>query len=328
MRDTIEPRPRGVATHRWILFLGLLMLVGVALRAGPAAAQVAWSALSLDEALAEAQETGQLVLVDVFSDHCGGCGEQEAQVWSTMDGAVAVQGLIPLKLDSGSAAGQALARRYPVTGLPTVMALDPDGAEIDRIVGYTRKSEFLDQMALLRSGVDPVPELEEQLAANPGDGELTLRVLQKYLDRQRLPEAQVLIERAVVLDPDGKAMLAERALSALARYQDYFLLDPAAADATWRRLAEGYPESSSVGAAIKETFDYAKSNGQLEAWVTWACGLTAKHPEAGRLSYNVAIFASRSQLRGACLAEAARNAKRLGVGPAWMDSIAVVLESK
>jgi hypothetical protein len=103
-------------------------------------------------------------------------------------------------------------------------------------------------------------------------------------------------------------------------------MDATRADGYWRRLAQDYPDASSIGGAMKATFDRAQETGTLDDWAKWACDLATFHPDAGRLSYNVAIFASRSRLRGPCLAEAARNAKRLGVGPAWMDSLAVVLE--
>ncbi|MCK4303844.1 MAG: hypothetical protein KAY24_06370, partial [Candidatus Eisenbacteria sp.] len=56
------------------------------------------------------------------------------------------------------------------------------------------------------------------------------------------------------------------------------------------------------------------------------CGITEKNPQAGRLNYYVAKFALKSGLTHPCLAKAARTAHALGVGPANLDSIAVILE--
>lgn len=301
--------------------LGLLAILAPTL----ASSQVSWSSLSFDEALAQATRESRLVVVDVYSDHCGQCGQLETEIWSGEDGPAVVEGLIPLKIEATTAEGQAFTRRYPILGVPAVILFEADGSEVDRVVGYFARNQFLDAMAMLRSGVDPVPELEAAVETDPNPA-IMLELLEKYLHRKRERDAVLLLERILQADPDNSAQQSEKAIGSMAKYASNFLLDPAKSDSYWRRLATLFPDASSIGAATKETFDYAQSRGELNAWVAWACEINSAHPEAGKFAYNVATFANRNQLRGSCLADAARTAKRLGIGPAWMDSIATVLE--
>lgn len=310
---------------------GALVTLAIAVLAGTsgrAQGQVAWQNLTFEQALVEAKKTGQLILVDVWSDHCGQCSLMDQEIWSTAEGELVAKDMIPIKIDSASSSASVFKRDYPVTGLPAIIVIDSDGQEIDRVSGYMNKDEFLNEAAVLRSGVDPIPDLEASVAKAPTNSVLMVELLSKYLNRKREKDAEALLARILAADPKNAAKQSEKALGEIGRYYSYFRQDLVKSDGYWRQIVERFPTASSVGAGIKSTYENAQARGDISAWIEWVCGVTKANPEAGGLHYSVATWANRGGLRGKCLGDAARTAYRLKVGPAYMDSLANVLEGK
>ncbi len=289
---------------------------------------VEWSDLSLDEALAKAEEANTLVIIDVFSDHCGQCKDMDTDLWNTPEGAELAEGLIALRIASDKPEGIPLQRRYPIIGLPVVLFLQPDGTELDRVAGFRSVKKFLEEAHALKAGFDPLPMMEEELEANPSSLQLLVEVLEKYLYRRREAEAESLLQRMLHLDSKRKAKEPRKALMFMAKYHSYFHRDKEKSQEYWRTLIEQYAGSPAVSSGVKATYEYARSRGKLQDWIEWICGVIAENPGAGRLNYYTARIAHRGGLTHPCLAQAARTAHALGVGPANLDSIAVILEGK
>ncbi|MFC1572388.1 thioredoxin family protein [Candidatus Eisenbacteria bacterium] len=312
------------ATVRRLLLV--LFCLAVVLGANAHAKGVVWRDITLDKALEEAAKHNTMVMIDVYADHCMQCKVMDNELWDTPTGGELADGLIPLRIPSDKPEGRLLQRRYPVLGLPLTLFLLPDGTELDRIVGYQAVEPFLSEAEMLKAGSDPLPHMEERLAKNPNSLSLSLEVLQKLLYRKRIAEAEALLSKMVKLDPERKAKEPAQAMIYVAKYHSYFRLDEDKAQQHWRTIVEQYPHSGSTTSGVKGTYEFARSQGQLNEWIAWICPIIEKNPDAGRLNYNVATFANRGRLRHPCLGQAAKNASAQGVGKAaFMDSIAVVL---
>ncbi len=312
-------------TRAWVLVALALPVLAVAT---PAFGDgVAWRNMPLTQALDEAAATGQMVLLDVRSDHCGPCKTMDDELWATAEGAAFASGMIPLKYDSGSPEGIEAHRRYPITGLPAVIFIRSDGTEVDRVVGYDSKESWLDEAAPLKEGIDPLPAMEAELAAHPDSVPLMLPVLERYLYRYREEEAAKLLDRMLAKDPTNRTGKVEVAIVKMAKYSNFVRNDPKSSMERWRILLDRLPNSSSAGAAVDGTFKAASALGQVDAWVEWIAGLADQHPKNGRLLYAIAMTANRNGLRDPRFAKAARSARALGVGGAFLDSIAVKLEA-
>lgn len=294
------------------------------------AAGTAWQPLTLDQALAQARQEDKLVMIDVWSEHCGQCGQMDIDLWDLPQGATFTQDLIPLKFNNSTADGIDLMQRYPVTGLPTILFLNGDGTEVDRVQGYTTVQQFLSEAMPIARGVDQLPVVEAQLKANPTSLPLLNELLEKYLFRSRDADAKALLDKILSLD-DGTKSQAERAVTAMARYQSNYRNDHAAAFETYKLTPERYPNSSSVGGAIDGAYREALSAGKVDAWKQWLCDLSKRHATVAGLQYSVAGNALRNGARGRCLGDAARLAKKLGYqvrrqSATYLDSIATVLD--
>jgi hypothetical protein len=251
----------------------------------------------------------------------------EEALWNTVDGANLTDGLIPIRIDSTTPEGVALNRKYPVTGLPLALFIDPDGNEIDRVVGYTTNKAFLIEAEPLAAGHDPLPSMEEDLASRPEDLNLMMEVYERYLFRLREGEAESLLTRILELDPQNRSRKSTMALIKMAKHHKIVRNDMEATWEHWKMILDRFPNSTAVSGAINETYRAAISIGKRDEWTEWICAKLDEHPDNARLQFSAAMAARRSHLRGSCWAEAARRAKALGKGnPADLDSLAVVFE--
>jgi hypothetical protein len=316
-----RPRAWGIARA------GILVAVLLALATGTGHGQgVVWQPLTVDQALSQASATGDLVLVYVWAGHCGQCEQMRIDVWDQPEGGHLAAGTIPLKIDSTTPQGRDLSRRYPILGLPTTLFLSPEGLEVDRVEGYDNARSFLAEAEMLKSGVDPLPGLEAELAAHPDSVPLMVPILKRYLFRMRDQDAEGLAKRLLERDPRNGSRQPEIALRSLAGYYANIRGNMARSHEYYSQLLDRFPECSSAGGAVDGLYKAALALGRVEDWKTQMCSLTEKQAANGRLLYSVAMYAKRYGIRGACFAQAARRAGSLGVGGARMDSIAAELE--
>lgn len=294
--------------------------------AASATAGVAWRNLTLDEALAEAAETGSLIMIDFWAGHCHSCGDMDQQVWRTSEGGALTDGLIPIQIDSTSPEGRTASSRYPITALPTVLFLNPDGSELDRIEGYDGPGDFLVRAEVLSSGADPLPGLEARLEQQPKSAPAVFEVMDRYLNRGREEEADSLFARLLELDPQNGTTLPEQAIRKLAKHHEYFRGDNKRAAGYWETMVERFPYASSSAAAADRVYKIWSELGRRDEWVPWICGVLEANRNAASLHRNVARSAVRNGVRGDCLAEAARRAGQLRASDAaLMDSLATIL---
>jgi len=309
-----------------VAIVSFLLLALSALTMTAGAQGVQWRDITIAQALAEAAQTNKMILISAHSVHCGQCSEMEADLWNTPQGAHLADGMIPISIDTMGPQGAALQSRYPVTGLPCTIFITPDGKEVDRVVGYPSQAEFLQDAMPLKEGYDPLPGMEETLQAHPDSLPLMNPILERYLNRQRESDAKALLPRVLQLDPENRAGQSERALMLLARYAMFVSSDMQQTMDYWKTLLDRFPISSMAGAAIDGSMKAATALGQMRPWTDWLIGILEKQPQNGRLQYAAAMTAHKAGLHDPRFAKAARTARSLGVGGAFLDSIAVQLE--
>jgi len=96
---------------------------------------VAWRA-DHDASMTQAAADGQPALVLFTADWCPPCQQMKKYVFSDPTVATLIgERFVPIKVDmtdSGDRAAEALANRYRLRGVPTLVVLDPTGKELDR----------------------------------------------------------------------------------------------------------------------------------------------------------------------------------------------------
>ncbi|GAO04126.1 protein-disulfide reductase DsbD [Anaeromyxobacter sp. PSR-1] len=147
----------GPARQRLAKGLGVALLVGgIAYAAGAAGARerarahagFAWLH-SEAEALALAKAEGRPVIIDFWADWCTACKELDKIAWAKPEVQEEAARFVAVKLDGtdGSDAFNALAEKYGVVGMPTVIFIDPRGREVpDRVMGAISAGEMVQKL--------------------------------------------------------------------------------------------------------------------------------------------------------------------------------------
>lgn len=166
-----------------------------------AVAVSAWSAdiiwhRDVDSAWASARQRDVILMVDVYTEWCGWCGELDKHVFTDSAVISFSNKLVNLKVDAeDGSAGEALADRYGVHSFPTILFLKPDGTEVDRILGYLRAERFFEEMKRIFEGRNTFLSLKEVVESKPADPDIVITLAQKYFDRNMAKKADLILSR-------------------------------------------------------------------------------------------------------------------------------------
>jgi thiol-disulfide isomerase/thioredoxin len=144
--------------------MNLHLLAACLCAAGSSLVAAPFSDLSFEAASRQAEQTGKIVLVDFYTTWCGPCKLLDKNTWT--DPAV-IQLLeektVALRIDAEKEAD--LSKHYKIAAYPSVLLIKPDGAEIDRLVGYREPKAFLEDFNAALRGKDSVSRAKDKLAA-------------------------------------------------------------------------------------------------------------------------------------------------------------------
>jgi thioredoxin-related protein len=114
-----------------------------------------------------AKQSGSLVMLVFETDWCTWCDRLERETFAHPDVRSALAGVVALKLDA-EGNGERLAARYGVDSYPTIVFVNGDGAEVDRILGYLPPGEFVTESRRIRGGDTLLARLIDVTGERPG----------------------------------------------------------------------------------------------------------------------------------------------------------------
>lgn len=168
---------------------------------------------TFDEILNLAKTENKIVMIDFFTDWCKWCVELDNVVYKNDEVAqYANANQINWKIDAEKGEGIELAKRYKVTGYPTVIFIQPDGTEIDRIVGYLKPKQFLQMMKNYNEGVNTIGKIKLSLLEDPNDVVANYMMGKKYIDYYQVESALPYLKKVLELDPDNKYGYTDNAM--------------------------------------------------------------------------------------------------------------------
>jgi thiol:disulfide interchange protein DsbD len=170
----------GGAGERLAKGLGVALLVGgIVLGIGSASARhdaetrartFAWLH-SYDEAIAAARREARPLVIDFWADWCVACKELDKLVWPDPEVKAQVSRFVAVKVDGSSDAGAALAERFGVVGMPTVIFIDARGRELpDRVVGMVPAEEMVARLRGVEGACDKLAALPDAAPADAKPG--------------------------------------------------------------------------------------------------------------------------------------------------------------
>jgi len=186
-------------------------------------------------------------------------------------------------------------KEFTVIGTPTVLFLDADGEEIDRIVGYGgEKDEYFQKVKDYAAGKNTLKALLADFAGKEDDVDANFAMAEKYLDRHETATSVPYFEKVLELDPDdtkGHKVEAsyQVALNQARANQDVGPLKAfIATNPDEKYLVNSYSTLASVYQRKKET------DNMVAVWEE----ALQKFPENARVNYMFASAIFRGRVEG------------------------------
>lgn len=144
------------------LISGLAATLGVAHAGGP------FRDLSFDDALKEAKKSDKVLFVDFFTTWCRPCKMLDRTTWKDEKVVKLLnEKTVAIKIDADKQ--KPLAKKYGVSGYPTLMFFKADGTRIGSLVGYLDGPTFLKSAKDMVAGITPLDRMKEDLEKSPND---------------------------------------------------------------------------------------------------------------------------------------------------------------
>ena len=143
-----------------------IALLALFLGMGPAvAAEEPFRNSSFEEACEAAKKDGKLVLIDFVTSWCAPCKKMDKTTWKDKKvRAWLAEKTVALKIDAEKELK--LAKDYRVQIYPTILLLQADGTEIDRLMGFRDAATFLSEMKDALASLADVHLLSGDVAVN------------------------------------------------------------------------------------------------------------------------------------------------------------------
>ncbi len=111
-------------------------------------------------------------------------------------------------MHADSTEGKELIEHYKISGFPTIIFVDSDSNEIDRIIGYLPPENFLNELQRIQRGENTIADYIKKTTENPNDFDLWKALAGKYEDRGDLP-SEVEVWESVAEASIGDQMLVK-----------------------------------------------------------------------------------------------------------------------
>lgn len=149
-----------------------------------------------------------------------------------------------LKVNSDTELGKELRKKFSVRGLPTTILLTPEGAEVDRILGYGDRNEYLRTLLGYIYGVDTLADMEARSQADP-EPQILADIAEKYLGRGSAKEGLAWVVKAQGAEGEKPAELIRRL--SLLEGQAQLETDPPKGEAALKKLVLDSPAEDPIG---------------------------------------------------------------------------------
>ena len=139
-----------------------------------------WTSIALEEIIND--NTDKLVLVDFETEWCVWCDRLDTDTYT--DQRViefAKKNLISKKIDAEKNNGPQQKKKYRVKGYPTILLLDSEGNEIDRIIGYRPPEEFFNELNRIKNRENTLSDLITRYKQSINNSSVKIDLAEKYI---------------------------------------------------------------------------------------------------------------------------------------------------
>jgi hypothetical protein len=121
-----------------------------------------------------------------------------------------MQAFVNAHVNASKPGGREVAARYGVSAYPTLVIVDADGGEIDRIVGYRPPATFIPEIQRILRGEGTLPALRKKAEASPDDLACVVAYAEKLIASDAVGAAKHLREISETLVSDDAEVEARK----------------------------------------------------------------------------------------------------------------------
>lgn len=280
----------------------------VVLAAGHTPAEIKFLRGPLNEAITRARTEQKPVMIDFITDWCRWCDTLDARTYSDATVADYINSaVVPIKIDAEKGEGIAIAKKYGVRAYPTILLINANGEEIDRLLGYIPPEPFLKSVKDYVIGVNSVAQVRAAVEKNPDDPVVQFAAATKYVSRNEPALAVGHYRKLLELDPENKLGHNEEAEFAVA----VDVLQSEKNGAQLEAFAAKYPESANARRALGTLVTVSLRGGDAEGARKYFLRYTAKFPDDAGMMNSYAWTCAEKKINLDHAAETARAAVAL-----------------
>lgn len=203
-----------IFTVLWLLFWCLNQGIGETTLEKGTQPEINWIT-AFPEGLNLAKSKEKSIMVSFYTDWCKWCKKLEETTYPDPEVVEFLSDLVCMKIDAGK--DTVISKRFRIHGYPSILFLESDGKEIDRIVGYLPPEKFLKETKDILERKNVFAVLLEREKKYPKDIELMFALGEKFADRGMHEEAIARFEKIVKLDPKNKKGKSDDAMFGIGR---------------------------------------------------------------------------------------------------------------
>jgi tetratricopeptide (TPR) repeat protein len=327
-----EDRPYGRSKdihsrrHTMKRLLGLALLA--ILFTSPALAEVDWASGPFPEILKQAQQEKKHIFIDFYAVWCGPCKMLEQTTYKDPAVVELLNSMIPAKYDAEKGEGKELAARFKVKAYPTLVLLDPTGAEVDRQLGYLDAETFLGLMRDSLKGIGTIAYYEAELLKDPASIPTLFKLGEKYTNILDAKKAETHLAKIISLDPKNKKGYTDQAYFNLGSL--YYGTGQYAKSVTqFETLIDTFPKSGQKNDAFQMLARVYEKMGDRDKCIQTYKTFIRNNPDDPSALNAFAWFCASRQIAMDDAIPYAEKAVELSDGePGYMDTLAELYYAK
>ena len=168
---------------------------------------------SLADAQKQARQLNKPILAYFFVRGSEFCQQLEEGVLADKSVVDAAQEFVCVRVDAARDRGEA--RKFDVRGAPTILVLDGQENEMNRVAGLVEKDKLLQKLAETRRGKLSFREARRLALKNPGDVQANWKVAETYLEEGREDLAEPHLRNVIAHDEQNQYGYTDNAIFAL-----------------------------------------------------------------------------------------------------------------
>lgn len=198
-----------------------------------------------------ARERNTDIIINFYAYWCPACRELYKKISSSDTFKGLLSGYVFARCNGEEGEGERLFNQYKLTAFPTILILNSEGKELERIVDDIDEEKIKKTLEQIKSGKREVDELAKKADANPKDIDLVFNVCMSYIFKADREKAKKYCEKVLKADEKNQKGYASQVLLSLGKYL-YFrgLKDYDLAAAHLEQVIKLFPESKEAKSAF------------------------------------------------------------------------------